>query len=53
MANLIYDRHSACCDAPMRILPEGFEIPAEQKELFYFSCAKCNKPCHMKKKIRH
>lgn len=51
--DLIYDRRSDCCNAPMRILPEGVELPAEQKKLFYFSCAACNKPCHMKKKIRH
>lgn len=51
MTELIYDRHSDCCNAPMSVLKTVPET-SEKQEIFYFRCEKCKKPCHMKKKHR-
>jgi hypothetical protein len=51
MSLLIQSEHSECCNAFVRL---NTDPPTDdiKKGIYYFNCAKCGKPCHIKKKHR-
>lgn len=53
MRNITQTEFSDCCGEFVALLEADYFMPPGLKEIFYFKCSKCKKPCHLKKKIKH
>jgi len=42
---------SVCCNVFVKVLDKEPEYIGEVREIFYFYCTKCHKPCHLKDKV--
>lgn len=41
---------SICCNARVKVLRDDPLLGS--KEIFYFTCVECKKPCHLKKQVK-